>query len=250
MEKLSIQSFLDHGHEYHLYTYEGVPNAPDGARIKDGSEIIESDKIFRHKETGSYADFSDIFRYKLLLSKGDFWVDTDVVCCQPFTFTSRYVFASEFEAWKPWYSWSRPSKVTNCVIRTPPDSEIMNYCYEKATGHDDPAGASWGTIGPELLGEAVDEYNMHQHVVSPRAFCPINWWEWERFVNGTFSIRLYERIRAYLFRPYAYHLWNSKWALNGATKSDSFPKNSIYEQLKKKHAITSGQEQLDMSSSS
>jgi|ETNmetMinimDraft_26_1059896.scaffolds.fasta_scaffold323783_1 hypothetical protein len=30
-ERLSIKSFLDHGHEYHLYAYDSIEGVPDGA---------------------------------------------------------------------------------------------------------------------------------------------------------------------------------------------------------------------------
>ena len=34
MEQLCIQSFLDNGHEYHLYVYEPIQNIPHGSLLK------------------------------------------------------------------------------------------------------------------------------------------------------------------------------------------------------------------------
>ena len=34
MERMSINSFLMNGHEYHLYVYDEVKQVPDGAVIK------------------------------------------------------------------------------------------------------------------------------------------------------------------------------------------------------------------------
>src|SRR5207253_1910437 len=39
MERMSIISFLRNGHEYHLYTYNDLPNVPDGTVIKDANGI-------------------------------------------------------------------------------------------------------------------------------------------------------------------------------------------------------------------
>ncbi len=46
MEALSIKSFLNNGHEYHLYTYSHVDNIPLGTIVKDGNEILPESEIF------------------------------------------------------------------------------------------------------------------------------------------------------------------------------------------------------------
>src|SRR5229473_6890984 len=95
MEELSIRSFLAHGHEYHLYTYGPVKNVPGGAVLKDANEIIPSARLFTYREHDTYSGFSNYFRYRLLLEKGGWWVDTDLVCLKPFDFVEDYVFSSE-----------------------------------------------------------------------------------------------------------------------------------------------------------
>lgn len=92
MEQLSITSFLSNGHEFHLYAYDDVKNVPEGTVLKDASEIISPDKIFKYKDHDSYAGFANLFRYTLLLERGQWWVDTDVVCLSPLDFKQRYVF--------------------------------------------------------------------------------------------------------------------------------------------------------------
>ena len=83
MEQLSIASFLANGHEYHLYNYEDIENAPDGTVLKAADQILPESMIFKYKAYPSYAGFSNFFRYKLLLTKGGWWVDTDLVCLRP-----------------------------------------------------------------------------------------------------------------------------------------------------------------------
>ena len=95
MEQLSIASFLDHGHEYHLYVYQPVSNVPTGTSVKDAYEILPESMIFQYRKHPSYAGFANFFRYKLLLDVGGWWVDTDTVCLRPFDFASDYVFSSE-----------------------------------------------------------------------------------------------------------------------------------------------------------
>ena len=44
LEKLSIKSFIDNGHTYHLYTYAEVKNIPEGVIVKDGNEILPKNR--------------------------------------------------------------------------------------------------------------------------------------------------------------------------------------------------------------
>ena len=95
MERLCITSFLEHGHPFHLYVYDEVANVPRGVILEDATEIMPRDKIFRYKEHDSVSGFSNLFRYKLLLERGSYWVDSDEICLAPFPSEPEYVFASE-----------------------------------------------------------------------------------------------------------------------------------------------------------
>ena len=95
LERLSIISFIRNGHEYHLYVYGDVGNVPDEVILKDGNAILPASMIFQYKQQKSYSGFSNYFRYKLLLEKGGWWADTDMVCLRAFDFAEPYVFATE-----------------------------------------------------------------------------------------------------------------------------------------------------------
>ena len=71
LEQLVIASFLENGHEFHLYTYDQVSGVPAGAQIIDAREILPEDRVFTRKDGwGGYANFSDLFRYHLLHKRG------------------------------------------------------------------------------------------------------------------------------------------------------------------------------------
>src|SRR4051812_10885773 len=79
LEQLCIRSFIVQGHPYHLYTYDALDNVPAGVTLQDAGQILPKSLIFRNqlgKGKGSVAAFSDLFRYKLLLERGGWWVDT------------------------------------------------------------------------------------------------------------------------------------------------------------------------------
>ena len=94
LEQLSIKSFIDNGHKYHLYVYDNIQNIPEGTIIKDANEILNKDEIFYYKN-GSVSAFSNLFRFTLLYKKGGYWADTDLIYTKPFHFKQDFVISSE-----------------------------------------------------------------------------------------------------------------------------------------------------------
>src|SRR5690349_11836405 len=92
IERLSMTSFVHHGHDVHLYVYDEPEGVPAGVRIRDAAEILPRSAVFRHKRTQSLAPFADWFRYRLLFDRGGIWADVDMVCLRPFDYASPVVF--------------------------------------------------------------------------------------------------------------------------------------------------------------
>ena len=78
-----VKSFIKNGFEFHLWSYDKELIVPKGCIIRDASEILDSSLIFQ-SSSGSYAPFSDWFRFMLLYKQGGTWVDMDMVCLNPF----------------------------------------------------------------------------------------------------------------------------------------------------------------------
>lgn len=126
---LTIHSFLAHGFMFHLWTYSNsLSPVPPSVFLRDANEIIPEHRVFRYPENGqidvefgrgSYAGFSDIFRYKLLYEHGGWYTDMDVTCLKQPDFSTEYVFRDH---------WLLPA-VGN-IIRCPPRSLLMERCYE------------------------------------------------------------------------------------------------------------------------
>ena len=225
MEQLSISSFLKNGHAYHLYVYDEVKNVPAGTHLKDAKEILQSDRIFKLKILDTYSSFSNVFRYKLLLERGGYWVDTDVICLKPFDFQSDYVFAEE--------EIMKAKRICGNVIKVPPGAEIMRYCLETST-KSDPQELYWGQIGPELVTASVRKFGLQAYVYPYRTFNPINWWHWQDFLREDLLARARVHLRL-RHNPYTLHLWNEMWRRNGADKNREYPPASLYERLKRRY---------------
>ena len=219
MEQLSIASFLRNGHEYHLYVYEDVKNIPSGTTIKDGNEILTESKIFQYKQQASYAGFSNFFRYKLVLERGGWWVDTDTICLRPFDFEADYVFSSEFAIGEEF--------INSGIFKAPVGSEVMSYAWRVCESKD-PERIVWGETGPRLMAAAVREFSLERYVQSPEVFCPISYADWHRVLEPEVDMKLTDR-------SYAIHLWNERWRAAGQDKNARYPDDCLYETLKKRY---------------
>ena len=217
MERLSVLSFLDHGHEYHLYAYEDVAEIPRGAVVRDAREILPASAIFQYADYDTYSGFSNFFRYKLLVERGGWWVDTDVVCLKPFAFDSDHVFASE--------TFRGRQLVSSAVIKAPPGSRAMAYAWRVCQSKN-PAELQWGETGPRLVEAAVDHCELRCCVQPPKVFCPIDYGQWKRILDADDKIELGPSSSAV-------HLWHEMWRRAGCDKDADYDSECLYERLKR-----------------
>ena len=221
MEQLSITSFLQNGHEYHLYVYDNVLNVPAGTVVKNASDILPRSSIFQYKHTPSYAGFANFFRYKLLLERGGWWTDTDVVCLRSLDFVDEYVFATEI--------FRHVEVATSCIIKAPAGSDVMAHCW-KVCQAKDTASLRWGETGPGLMAEAVREFSLQRYLRPAYIFCPVRYQDW----NTVLEPASFDQLN---LNCYTLHLWNEKWREAGQDKNDIYPSTCIYEQLKRRYFL-------------
>ena len=145
-ERCSLQSFADHGHEIILFSYDRC-DLPRGVRLESAADIIsieERDKFFA-LAPGSYAQFSDLFRYELLNRHGGWWVDTDVLC-RSSTLPSHAVVMGE----------TRPGKLCNAIMRFPPRHQLLGAACNYCRSHQHTLAQSHRTLfGPMLMSDLM-----------------------------------------------------------------------------------------------
>ena len=223
MEQLSVSSFLRHGHQYHLYVYGDVKNIPSGTIVKDGNEVLPASRIFQYKQQASYSGFSNFFRYKLLLERGGWWVDTDTICLKPFDFADEYVFSSEMAMGQEF--------INSGICKAPAGSEVMAYAWGVCEKKD-PDQLVWGETGPRLIAAAVQRCGLEKYKQPPEVFCPLGYADWQKVLEPGANLKLSER-------SYAIHLWNERWRAAGQDKNASYPDDCFYEQLKRRYLQSS-----------
>jgi mannosyltransferase OCH1-like enzyme len=219
LEQLSIRSFLQNGHEYHLYVYDQMKNIPAGTVIKDAGEILPPSMIFQYRDQKTYAGFANFFRYKLLLERGGWWVDADVVCLKPFDFSEAHVFATEICGGR--------EVVTSGIIKAPANSPAMAYAWEVCKKKK-PEELVWGGTGPKLMGEAVKKCSLERFQKPHHVFCPLGFADWRQVLEPNGCVMLDDN-------SYAIHMWNERWRVTGQDKNARYAETCLYELLKEKY---------------
>jgi len=215
VELLCMQSFIANGHNFHLWIYEPLQTpVPQGVIIEDASEIIPKEKVFVYKYKnqfghgkGSYAGFSDIFRYKLLYEKGGWWTDMDVVCLKPLDFGDEYVF-------RPHHDFD----VVGNIIKCPPASLLMLDCYNQAVAKVTEDNLDWN------LPIAILNDNIKKHKLL-------------HFIKDISNADKWLFVRTFLLydvKPepkwYILHLMNEEWRKNKINKN-AISKRSLIGKL-------------------
>jgi hypothetical protein len=94
LHRMCVESFVKNGHCFVLYTYGPVANVPDGVVIMDARKLVPESMIYQYD--GSYAGFSDLFRNKLLLTRGGWYVDLDIFSVKRYDLPDSHVFSLDY----------------------------------------------------------------------------------------------------------------------------------------------------------
>lgn len=208
LELLTIESFIQHGHEFFLWTYDEISTKlPPKVQLKDANEILDSSKIFRYKfpndwgaGKGSLAGFSDIFRYKLLFVYGGWWADMDVTCLKPLDFKEEYVFRSHDVL-----------AVVGNIMKCPKGSPLMLNCFNRASKEVDENNQDW--FKPiRILNEEIEQLELQKFIQTnlsnqDRWDQVIQYVQWSKSLNSNWSV---------------FHWMNEEW------RHAEIPKNQIY----------------------
>lgn len=235
MEHYSIKSFLRLGFVYHLYTYEKVKNIPKGTIVKDANEIMRHKEIFDLKST--FLPFSDIWRYKMLHDKGNYWVDLDMIAIKMFDFKEDYVFSSERTIQEGAYR-SYSKKVPNIgVLKAPKGSPFFLDAYEKCLEFNKKNKNDDKLKYMKMLRALIKQKHMEKYVKEPKLFCNVDWWH----AREAFEVhKRYPRkygvdpppISSNFKTPYTVHFWRDR-----VTKKyklgldDEYDKDCLWEQM-------------------
>jgi hypothetical protein len=206
--------------------------------LKDASQILPRNTLFRHKRTQSLAAFADWFRYRLLYERGGIWVDADMVCLRPFDYENEEV-----------YAWQDEKYINNAVLGLPAGHSLAAWlatCCEnpnqmlpyddfsvrfrklrrRVLGGDRRDNVRWGENGPKGLTQAARHFGYAEKALPSWHFYPVSPLNFRRlFQSGAGRPLEFQSSRAV-------HLWNHLLEERaGFDKNGRFPLDSPFELL-------------------
>ena len=248
LEQLCLKSFVDQGQKITLFSYDDVPNVPEGVIRRDGREVLDTENFIKYEKKDSYALFADLFRLHMIhQNPGMIWVDTDVYCHRPMDYDSDYVMGFELPG---------GHRVNNAVLGMPADSALMaalleftsdrfavppflsaaqTNAYRAAAERGEPVHVSqqpWGVWGPLMITHFVHALGLQRQVMPLEAFYPVTFPDRMAFVRRA-------SLAAAKITPQttALHLWASNKRELGLRHNGLAPKGSYLDQLLIKHGV-------------
>jgi mannosyltransferase OCH1-like enzyme len=242
IQQLCIKSYMDHGHEFHLYVAGPTKGVPEGTIVEDANAYVSASerKKFPHNSQAA-----DLCRVLVVLEEGGWYVDLDTVCLRPFDFPEPYVFVSEDPSK---YGKQKSTKIPltpcletvtnsipNNIFKAPVGSPFLQHIADRIRSSDTLNPGYWTVFGPDLFMEAIPKFHLEQYVKAPIVLDAANPNELYHLVDGNVRYNISEK-------SYAMHFRTSWWSgLFQPSLSAVHHPDSQFEQLKRKHYVaTSG----------
>lgn len=246
LERLCIDSFVQRGHAFHLYSYDQIDGLPNGAVWKDAATILPQDKLVFYKGRGTAGVFSDYFRMSLLKAEKGIWADADVYCVRPFQNPPPYFFGFE-----------RPGSINGAVLLIPSDAPLLDDLLSVFTQTERPlfephlplfrrlevaakrlAGQpvppeymQYGATGPFALTHYVRQRGLWDQVQPSEVFYPVP------YEGIPALMQAGSDLSAITDRTLAVHIWRSQLTNRGRAGMGVPEPGSALMTLCEKHGI-------------
>ncbi|WP_068322655.1 glycosyltransferase [Polynucleobacter yangtzensis] len=230
--KLSLSSFKINKFNPILWTYSKNDINFCDIEIRDANEILDYKKIFKNKKD-SYASFSDLFRYTVLMKCGGIWADTDVISlkdCNQLDLSKAFLVQEYDKFRKLKLILNKNNTVINNNIICLPNPEAGNIidlarAYSEVYRKD---LIEWSELGPKLLSGLVKMNPHHGFILKKPVFSnPFPFWKIPK-------ILLEPHVK---IPPSAHflHCYNECWRNFSVDPNAEYPVNSIMSKLELKY---------------
>ncbi len=215
LELMACRSFALQGYRTILWTYGDIIEPRALAEVRDAREILPESRVFKYRN-GSYAGFSNLFRYAVLSRLGGLWADTDVIClCPPSELGKEPFLVSERSM-----DDGRIVVNVNLIFNPAPKTgDIIDLALAFAERF--PLDRlRWGDCGPRLLTMIARTYpRLAFRVRAPDFANPIPYTQCpDRLLEPDASLPASTRFL---------HCYNEMWRRKGRSKDAPFPAGSI-----------------------
>jgi len=235
-----MRSVLRQGHRLVLWHYFPLEGVPEGVELRDGDEVVPRERLFRHRPSGSWSLFSNLFRYRLLQQDAGLWLDCDAYLVRPLEPAGGYLMGCDSNA-----------LVAAGVLAIPPDSPMLKelagffdgwtippwlpmrwrlrYAVQRALhGRYRIETMPWGNLGPNAVTAMVEKHGLAERVLPPEVLYP---WPWQ---EAAIILRPEAEVLARIApETRALHFYNE---MIRGWKSEPAPPGSFLERLQREGA--------------
>lgn len=193
VEQMCLASFVQAGASVSLYTYETGFVVPTGVELRDAREILPQEQVFENTgRPGTFAGFSNIFRYRLLQLVDTTWIDTDVLS------TGRPLPSGDYL-----FGWESRHFINGAILRAPRDSDFLKQALEYSLSIA-PEAVKWGQLGPRLVTSTATNLRLDTLAQSRTELYPIGYRKVWKLFDPSHSTWVRRTTR----RASTIHLWN------------------------------------------
>lgn len=221
-----LTSFVKNGHTVNVYSYS-YKDLPPFINGMDAEEILPKNKMFsinNGDHRGSYAIFSDIFRWNLLKLKGGIWIDTDVIC-----------ISNDWPEDEIFFGYQDGTIINNAIMKFPMGHELLIEAasISQSIGEN----CLWGETGPLLLTGLVEKYGLQKFAKKESIFYPAQFWWAENIRDEVVSE---QKIDEFLnMGSVSIHLWNECLRTKLVNKNIHPKIGSLLDRILKKYNMSS-----------
>lgn len=208
-----LRSFVAAGYDVRIYSYHAMDDVPGEIQIADAREVADERFLHAFIVDGkpSISHFSDLFRYRLFLTTGSIWIDTDLVCLPGKRLPEQaFLFGQQ-----------APYSLNGAIMRIPPDDPRLPLLVDR-TEKLARKPIPWGATGPDLV-TSVFGREIVTSAPPPSVFYPVHWDKW--FMPFLPSRRA--QCEALCGDAITLHLWNNIVERAGYWKELAPPEGSF-----------------------
>lgn len=194
LHEFSLLSFVTQVPKVVLYSFDKAISVPPEVEVRDASDIYPADLVFENpRQKGSFAGFSDIFRYELMRQTHSTWFDLDVICWNWNEDGRDYLFGYE----------SEQEIINGAVLRLPLGSSLATELSQRSQ-RVPPKKVRWGDLGPKLLTKVISSHDLRNQAQPKNAFYHLSPAEIWKFFDPASS----DELKKELNHSKSVHLWN------------------------------------------
>jgi hypothetical protein len=220
---LCLRSFAVHGHRVELYSYDPSLAVPDWVERKDASQILPPERVLRYRSgtgPGSFAVYTNLFRYALLHRLGGWWADLDLLLLRGDLPQDEIFFAASGQL----------DQVSSNLVKFPSEHPMLAEAMARAALLE---VELWAQAGQPLLTVLIKQHGLAQ-LCRPRTdSSPIAWFELPMLFDPSRTDEVRDRCAA----AYALDLHDEVWRGAGIPFKQAPPEGSYIDLALRQHDL-------------